>query len=664
MLHHPDDGPVAKVSADEAAAVRAMDGGASLPDLQDGLREVRGAFAFQDLCLLLYRLWEQDLLDDGARIHAALFPDQGTRQKTRARAWRLVRGLAVVRHRSRELGAALGPLRGLGGALGSGAMLAAQIALSLVPLALLLLGVFEPPEPLFNHRGSWVTGILIAYAGAALIMSLRGLVRAALLAATEPGLTAAGLTVQLGVVYFDVDEREAHYLPLESQLRFAVAGLAAIGSAAGLCTIGAVVGGPTWLAIWAVVAFLLGIVDLCPFILSDGARLIDVLASIDRQSLRLGGYFGRRMLRDVTVARDDVGGAVPVIASLWIAWFFAGLEVFRIFFLRNVLALMAAIVSSDDRALTVVGGVFVGYVLAVALAMLAVIAFVLISLVVQALSPDRATRPVDEVAWTALDEAEQAQAASIIGALPIAASLDEALATALFARMVEATFAAGAWVQRAGQRRGRFFCILDGRVELLQPGVDGRPERVAVLGPGDSFGEDTLLDHAPGHHARALERCRLIALDGAAFNSVVRSSASGGAETRAILEVAEQLDGVPELAGLGPDGRLELATKATERHFDDGADIVCEGDRPDNLYVIRQGRCSVRRRAELVAELGAGDTFGEIGLLLDQRRIATVSAAGAVDVIEIPGTALTDALSRSFHVGLAFERLAAARLEG
>jgi NADH:ubiquinone reductase (H+-translocating) len=88
----------------------------------------------------------------------------------------------------------------------------------------------------------------------------------------------------------------------------------------------------------------------------------------------------------------------------------------------------------------------------------------------------------------------------------------------------------------------------------------------------------------------------------------------------------------PELAQLKITGEGNIRNQ----HFEAGDAVFHEGDLGDKVYVIRAGECEVWRGGECLAVLGAGEYFGEMAVLSDQSRNATVKARTAVDVLLIP----------------------------
>jgi NADH dehydrogenase len=74
----------------------------------------------------------------------------------------------------------------------------------------------------------------------------------------------------------------------------------------------------------------------------------------------------------------------------------------------------------------------------------------------------------------------------------------------------------------------------------------------------------------------------------------------------------------------------------SEEHFEPTETVFREGDTGDRLYIILRGRAEVVVRDRVVAELGAGSYFGEMALLGDGRRNATVRCTEAMNVLALP----------------------------
>lgn len=86
------------------------------------------------------------------------------------------------------------------------------------------------------------------------------------------------------------------------------------------------------------------------------------------------------------------------------------------------------------------------------------------------------------------------------------------------------------------------------------------------------------------------------------------------------------LDGVPFFSPLSHRVRENLARESTVVSFPSGAVVFSEGDVGDRFYVIEAGTATVAIKRKHVRDLGPGDFFGEIALLRDVPRTATIVA--------------------------------------
>jgi CRP-like cAMP-binding protein len=80
----------------------------------------------------------------------------------------------------------------------------------------------------------------------------------------------------------------------------------------------------------------------------------------------------------------------------------------------------------------------------------------------------------------------------------------------------------GSFVFHEGEMGDKLYLILDGKVRISRelPGMG--EEALAVLGPGESFGEMSLIDDTPrSADARVHERCRLLVITREAFEDLL-----------------------------------------------------------------------------------------------------------------------------------------------
>jgi CRP-like cAMP-binding protein len=100
-----------------------------------------------------------------------------------------------------------------------------------------------------------------------------------------------------------------------------------------------------------------------------------------------------------------------------------------------------------------------------------------------------------------------------------------------------------------------------------------------------------------------------------------------------------RLGAVPLFAGLAKKERRRVAQRADEVDIQPGRHLVREGEFSYEFFVIEEGTAEVRRGDQYLDELGPGDFFGEMGLIGDTPRNATVIATSPVTAIVMTGSA-------------------------
>jgi voltage-gated potassium channel len=94
-----------------------------------------------------------------------------------------------------------------------------------------------------------------------------------------------------------------------------------------------------------------------------------------------------------------------------------------------------------------------------------------------------------------------------------------------------------------------------------------------------------------------------------------------------MTDTADLLGGVPLLSGLDRKQLESLARDFSERTFPAGTVVVREGDDHGiGFFVVADGEGTVTVKGKEVAKVGPGSYFGEVALISDRVRTATVTA--------------------------------------
>ena len=171
------------------------------------------------------------------------------------------------------------------------------------------------------------------------------------------------------------------------------------------------------------------------------------------------------------------------------------------------------------------------------------------------------------------------------------------------------------------------------------------------LEAGDTFGE---LGLATGTRRRATVRAtttsQLFVVDKGTFDRLL-------ADRIRLPEFAPTLQALAELRALGPFANLpsdELARVRDEGEWltvPPGEAVVTQGEIGDAFYVVESGRLEVIRDGEPSGTLGAGDHFGEIALLADVPRTATVRTATLSRVFRLGREGFDHLIADAFRRG-------------
>ena len=176
--------------------------------------------------------------------------------------------------------------------------------------------------------------------------------------------------------------------------------------------------------------------------------------------------------------------------------------------------------------------------------------------------------------------------------IPLFARLETAELTAIAALALRRSFEPRAIVVQQADPGGELFVIVEGHVKVTSSGVDGRDSALNIMGPGEVFGEVSLLDGGPrSATVAALDHCALLSIRREPFLRFLEASPKTAIELLKVLtghlrkltersedvaflrvggRLAKRVAGIAERYGQRrPDGSLRVPFKLSQQEIGD-----------------------------------------------------------------------------------------------
>jgi len=244
------------------------------------------------------------------------------------------------------------------------------------------------------------------------------------------------------------------------------------------------------------------------------------------------------------------------------------------------------------------------------------------------------------------------EAASLIDDLPMFEDLPEDILSDLAGRVKLLAVRQGQTIVRQGERAEAFYIVRKGTLQVVEEDAESGAERVLrTLGRGESFGELGLLDSAPrAATVRAATHGELFEVDKGTFDRLLAEMIHVP-DFAPTLQAAVELKEISCFAHLEPDELGDLLEHGEWVSISPGEVVIEQGAVGDAFYGIRSGQVDVERDGETVGTLGAGRFFGEIALLLDVPRTATVRARTPVRAFRLDRPGFDNLVADAFKKG-------------
>lgn len=271
---------------------------------------------------------------------------------------------------------------------------------------------------------------------------------------------------------------------------------------------------------------------------------------------------------------------------------------------------------------------------------------------------------------------DQSRAAERLSTMPLFSGLTEEVLWAVAERLLLCHVPAREMVFEQGSRGDALYLIDAGQVEIISAEREG-PDVLARLGTDEFFGEMALLTGKPrSMSARAATHTNLWVLYRSDFDDLInRYPSISLALSRVLSERLAAMDrkfteshlrGLKLLAGLSSSQLEDVSERLKAVRFRQGEVILREGDTGEEMFFVESGRVRVVRgkgpNALLLAELGAGDLFGEMALLTGMPRSATVTALSDLNLWSLSQADFDHLVTAYPNLALALSRLLSERL--
>ena len=201
-------------------------------------------------------------------------------------------------------------------------------------------------------------------------------------------------------------------------------------------------------------------------------------------------------------------------------------------------------------------------------------------------------------------------------------------------------FRKGMDIVKQGDAGDKLYIIKSGEVEVLVRSDDDMERIVAHLGEGDYFGEVALVgDVLRTATCRATTSLEVWALSKRDFNQFVKSHLDLPEKLDSAVATMTMLKRMPLFREFEYKQINMISSMLKSEAIPPQTTIIKQGDPGDAFYIIRSGEVVVTAKSEveekIVGRLGAAEYFGEIALVANQPRTATVTSVSETELLRL-----------------------------
>ena len=193
----------------------------------------------------------------------------------------------------------------------------------------------------------------------------------------------------------------------------------------------------------------------------------------------------------------------------------------------------------------------------------------------------------------------------------------------------------GAVIIKQNEEAHSFYLITAGTVEIIRERPNRPPRTIAILNSGDHFGEIGLIKgvkRTATVSASDSGPVDVLVMDRATFSEFLTSSELTEEDIALVVKQRMQsLELTKALPTLNPDQLAHISPQFKPLTFAPGEIVIRQGDPAEWFYILVSGRCEIidhhpEGYDKTIDWREPGEFFGEIGLIQNQPRTATVKA--------------------------------------
>ncbi|MEE9543650.1 MAG: cyclic nucleotide-binding domain-containing protein, partial [Thermodesulfobacteriota bacterium] len=216
-------------------------------------------------------------------------------------------------------------------------------------------------------------------------------------------------------------------------------------------------------------------------------------------------------------------------------------------------------------------------------------------------------------------------------------------------------FSAGEHVFMEGDEGGSLFIVVNGEAEVISRAKDNILVNYARLEEGDFFGEFTFFSNAKRNSGvKAITDLELLELTKEDLNDII---AKQPRVSDVLFEFYKErvVDRLMALSmifrHLNEEDRKEVLKRVSRKTFARGSVVFSEGDKGEDMYLIKEGRALVwtldtNGAKQVLGEPEEGDSFGEISLATNLPRMVSVTALTELDLVVFSKPVIKDILAK------------------